>query len=104
MKIVLGAEEGRRTLLRRRPVGQADLPDTIWRRTKAAVGDGVSTVEEAVRRILRDVREQGDAAVLRYCQAFDGAAYSTLRVGKDEIRDACYHVDPAVVEALRFAA
>ncbi len=104
MKIVVGAQEGRRTLLRRRPVGQADLPEAVWRRTKEAVGDDVATVEEAVRRILRDVREQGDAAVLRYCQAFDGASYSTLCVGEDEIRAAYDHVVPAVVEALRFAA
>ncbi len=104
MRIVLGADEGRRTLLRRRPVGQADLPKAVWRRTKEAIGEEVATVEDAVRRILRDVREQGDAAVLRYCQVFDGASYGTLRVSKDEVRAAYDHVDPEVVEALRFAA
>jgi histidinol dehydrogenase len=104
VKIVIGAEEGRRTLLRRRPVGQEDLPAAVWERTREAVGSDVKTIEEAVRRILADVREQGDAAVLRYCQAFDGAAYDTLRVGSDEIRAAYDHVDPAVVDALRFAA
>lgn len=103
MKIVIGAEEGRRTLLRRQPLGEAELPEAVWRRTREAVGD-VATVEEAVRRILRDVREQGDAAVLRYCKAFDGADYSSLRVGDDEIRAAYDHVDADVVEALRFAA
>jgi histidinol dehydrogenase len=104
VKIVVGAKEGRKTLLLRRPVGQADLPDAIWQRTKAAVGGGVSTIEEAVRKILRDVRQQGDAAVLRYCEAFDGAVYTSLRVDPQEVRAAYEKVDRDVVEALRFAA
>ncbi len=104
MKIVIGANEGRKTLLLRRRFGQADLPDAVWQRTKEAVGGDVSTVEEAVRRILRDVREQGDAAVLRYCEAFDGAVYTSLRVDPQEIRAAYDKVDADVVEALRFAA
>ena len=103
MKIVLGAGEGRRTLLRRTPLGETELPPKVWRRTREAVGD-VETLEEAVRKILRDVREEGDKAVLRYCSAFDGATYSTLRIASDEIRAAYAAVEPAVVDALRFAA
>ncbi len=103
MRIVLGAEEGRRTLLRRQPLGETVLPEEVWRRTREAVGEA-ATVQEAVRRILRDVREEGDDAVLRYCRAFDGATYSTLRVAPDEIRAAYDQVDASVVDALRFAA
>ena len=103
MRIVIGAGEGRRTLLRRRTPGEATMPDEIWRRTREAVGD-VATVEDAVRRIVRDVRDGGDEAVLRYCQAFDGATYQTLQVAPDEIRAAYDQVEPATVEALRVAA
>ncbi len=103
MRIVVGAEEGRRTVLRRQTLGEAALPDSVWQRTREAVG-GAATVEEAVRRILRDVREEGDVAVLRYCHAFDGTSYSTLRVGSDEIRAAYEEVEPSVVDALRFSA
>ena len=103
MKIVIGAEEGRRTLLRRLPLGEETLPDEIWERTREVVGD-VGTPEEAVRKILRDVRENGDSAVLRYCEAFDGASYSTLRVGNDEIQGAYDEIDEDLLEALRFAA
>ena len=103
MRVVLGADEGRRTLLRRRPLAETELPAEVWRRTRAVVGE-VATLEDAVRRILRDVREEGDAAVLRYCQAFDGAAYATLQVAPEEIRAAYDAVEPSVIEALRFAA
>ena len=103
MRIVLGADEGRRTLLRRQPLGEATLSPDAWRRTRDAVGE-VATVEEAVRRILRDVREEGDAAVLRYCRAFDGADYTTLWVAPNDMRAAYDQVEPEVVDALRFAA
>ncbi len=103
MKIVAGADEGRRTLLKRGVLGQEELPPDVWRRTQEAVGE-VATPEEAVRRVIDDVRREGDAAVLRYCRAFDGADYSELRVSPDEVRAAYDEVELDVVEALRFAA
>ena len=103
MKIVSGAAEGRRTLLQRRPLGKAVLPPDVWRTTQGAVGE-VATVEEAVRRILHDVRAEGDAAVLRYCHAFDGADYATIRLEQEELRAAYDEVDDEVIDALRFAA
>ena len=103
MKIVTGADEGRRTLLRRMPLGEETLPDEIWERTREVVGD-VATPEEAVRKIIRDVRQNGDSAVLRYCEAFDGASYSTLRVAPAETQNAYDEIDDDLLEALRFAA
>jgi histidinol dehydrogenase len=103
VRIVVGAGEGRRTLLARRPIAEPELPAEVWARTKEATG-GAATLEEAVKRILDDVRRDGDAAVLRYCHAFDGVEYDSLVVGADEVRAAYEHVEPGVVEALRFAA
>ncbi len=57
-----------------------------------------------MRAILRDVRENGDAAVLKYCEAFDGGTYSTLRLGDDEVQSAYDAVESETVDALRFAA
>jgi histidinol dehydrogenase len=104
VKIVLGADEGRRTLLRRQAWGETTVPDAVWSVTREAVGAEVATVEQAVRKILRDVRSEGDEAVLRYCAAFDGASYDSLRIDPVEIKAAYDQVDGAVVEALRFAA
>ena len=103
MKIVVGADEGRKTLLRRQPLGEETLPAKIWNKTREAVGD-VATTEEAVRAILRDVRADGDKAVLKYCEAFDGGTYSTLRVGQDEIRAAVACGEEEAVVWWRFAA
>jgi histidinol dehydrogenase len=104
VKIVIGADAGRTTLLRRRPVGEAELPAAVWQKTRQAVGRDVASAEEAVRTIIRDVREEGDAAVLRYNNAFDGVEYGSLVVSQEEIEAARMQVDAEVIDALRFAA
>ncbi len=60
--------------------------------------------DEVVRRIIRDVREDGDNAVRFYNSKFDGAQIEDLRVSDAEIRASYDLVDGAVVDALRFAA
>ena len=44
-------------------------------------------VEETVAGILADVRREGDAALYRYTEKFDGAALSSLAVSEEEIDD-----------------
>lgn len=60
--------------------------------------------DEVVRRIIRDVREDGDNAVRYYNLKIDGADTPSLEVTADEIRDAYSKVDGEVVDALKFAA
>jgi histidinol dehydrogenase len=103
VRIVHGAQEARRTLLRRGPPEEAELPPAVWSRTREVLGE-VATLEEAVRHILEDVRREGDAAVLRYSQTFDGAKYPSLTVSQREIEEAHRVPDPALVDALRLAA
>lgn len=103
MRIVRGAEEAQRALLRRGLPAQAELPPAVWSRTREVVGD-VASLEEAVRHILEKVRMEGDAAVLRYSEAFDRVKYPSLVVSPQEIEEAQRAVDPTLVEALRLAA
>lgn len=65
-----------------------------------------SEAEETVRPILAEVREEGDPALLKYAQRFDGAALTpaTLRVTPEEIERAPDHLVPEALEALRLAA
>lgn len=69
-------------------------------------GEAGSTqaVEQAVAGILADVRENGDAAVLRYTEKFDGASLETLRVPPEEL-DAAYNAaDPEFLRTLAMSA
>ncbi len=103
MRIVRGADEGRRTLLRRQPLGETELPASI-RAKNAEVFGADLPVEQQVRRILDDVRRDGDAAVARYTRAFTGAEPKTFEMARAEVEAAYKHVDADLVDALREAA
>ncbi len=61
-------------------------------------------VHEAVARILAEVRDQGDAAVIRSTGAFDGVDVSGgLRVPAAELKEAAERVDPELRAALEVA-
>ena len=62
-------------------------------------------VAEAVGTILRDVREQGDRAVLRYTERFDRAELRAdqLQVDPNEIEASLGVLEPEVVGGLRIA-
>jgi len=67
---------------------------------------GTAEQNEAVRTIVRDVKKEGDAALLRYTEKFDGVRLeaSGLRVTKEELQAAYDQVGAAFVEAIRAAA
>ena len=61
-------------------------------------------VASIVSEIICDVRENGDAALLRYCEKFDKAVLDKLEVTQDEIDEAMQSVEPSFLEILREAA
>ncbi len=60
-------------------------------------------IEESVRKIIENVRANGDDAVLRYTRKFDGAKLTAkqLRVPAREISAAYQNIDPNLVSHLR---
>jgi histidinol dehydrogenase len=103
VRLVLGAEEARRTVLRRRPASDAELSPAARKRTAEVMGAEVPA-SEAVRRIIRDVRLEGDAALRRYCEAFDGVPHPSLEVSRDDIDRSLTQVPSDLRDALEFAA
>jgi histidinol dehydrogenase len=103
MRIIRNAEEGRQTLLVRKPIVAEELPMGLRETTFRTFGQELHP-DEVVRRIIRDVRDDGDNAVRYYNTKLDGATVDALRVTDDEMRAAYADVDNDVVEALKFAA
>jgi histidinol dehydrogenase len=103
MRIIRNAEEGRALLLDRKPLENDELPMEMRETTFRTFGQELSP-EEVVRRIIRDVREDGDNAVRFYNSQLDGATPDELRVSDREVRAAYEQVAGDVVEALKFAA
>lgn len=59
-------------------------------------------VSETVAAIIQDVRANGDAAVRRYAEKFDGVAPVSFRVGEDQIRRALADTPDTVLDDIRF--
>ncbi|NLM84476.1 MAG: histidinol dehydrogenase [Clostridiales bacterium] len=66
--------------------------------------DDEADVSAAVAAIIADVRREGDAAVLRYSEKFDGARLDSLELTDEEASAALKQVDGAFVEILLRAA
>ena len=61
-------------------------------------------VAGTVSEIIENVRKNGDAALLAYCEKFDKAKLSLLVVSKEEIDEALNLVEPEFLEILEKAA
>ncbi|MBI2576894.1 histidinol dehydrogenase [Candidatus Woesearchaeota archaeon] len=59
---------------------------------------------EIVRRILDDVKEKGDSAVLAYSKKFDGAFEKDFEITEGQVKAAFHQADPAALKALKTAA
>jgi histidinol dehydrogenase len=66
----------------------------------------ISSIESSVRKIINDVRERGDKALLQYTEKFDKVRLpaSKLRVDERETKEAYKKLEKSQVTALRKAA
>lgn len=101
MRILQDREQARASLLRRIPLEDMSIPEGVKKTIRRLFGQEL-TPAEAVERIIAEVRQQGDAALLRFTKALDGAKLSTLEVGLEEFRQA--QVAPELAQALSLAA
>jgi len=63
-------------------------------------------VIETVQNVIDDIRENGDAALLKYTEKFDGVKLTPdqLRVSEEEIEDAIKSIDPELLTIMKEAA
>ena len=62
---------------------------------------GFEEPEAAVKKIIEDVHDSGDAALLDYTQKIDGIKLGSLEVTRQQIAGAYEETNPALVSALR---
>ena len=63
----------------------------------------VSQLNDTVKRVLDDVRQQGDEAVKNYEQKFDHAVLTSLAVSEEEIDEAMTLVPTELLDSLKLA-
>ena len=103
LRIVEGAEAARAGVLRREPLGEPELPEVVRASIRETFGADLPAAE-VVARIVGDVRREGDAAVRRYSQRFDGSADAPMEVERSEVEAAFAEVPAELLESLRYAA
>jgi len=96
-------EQARATILRRDSLRDVTVPGWLLDSLASLFGEPVSPAE-AVSRIIRSVRDGGDAAVLDWNRRIDGANLDALAVPEAEISAALTTVPGEIVDALRLAA
>ena len=71
-------------------------------RTGSRISD---QVVEQTRKIVDDVRNSGDAALVKYSSKFDdvNVKRENIRVSEDEISKSCDQIDSKIIEALASA-
>ncbi|MEX1023030.1 MAG: histidinol dehydrogenase [Dehalococcoidia bacterium] len=102
LRIVEGAAAARESVLKRAPLGQTVLPEAVQASIDELWGEPVTPADH-VRRIIEAVRTEGDAAVQRFTERFDGSSYTSIAVTGDEIAAAFEQVTDAERDAIQFA-
>ena len=103
LRLLMGLKEAEGLLSRLDPLDLSELPEAVVARTRQLFGEEV-TPEQSVVQILRDVRQQGDAALRRYAELLDGARLDEFRVSDAEINQARESISDELNQALELAA
>lgn len=70
---------------------------------KDEMNEETEKIEKIVRDIIDDVRKNGDNALFRYCEKFDKAKLTALKVSDDEIKEALLEIDDEFLAILEEA-
>jgi histidinol dehydrogenase len=102
---ILDAAAAEATILRRVHWDELAIPDPLLDRLEATFGERV-TPDEAVRRILLDVRRRGDAAVREWSAKVDGVEPPALAASREQLDAALADLEtqqPQIAAAMRLA-
>jgi len=91
------------TILKRAPMDDMEIPEAVLERTARLFGERLSPTQ-AVERILKDVRQRGDAALREWTTRLDGSAPAAVRVPAEELQAALATLTPAQRAAFELAA
>jgi histidinol dehydrogenase len=99
---IIDLKEAEKTILRRKPQGETVSPQ-MRERLRKTFGEEITPIE-AVRRILQDVRENGDAAVARWTDKIDGRNIPSPEVPREEWEAASRRIPEELRQSLQLAA
>jgi len=97
------ANTARKTLLKRQPMDDMAVPASVQERITQMFGESL-TPDQVVGRILRDVRDRGDAALIEWTERLDQRKSSNFTATEDELQAALTSLTADQRGALELAA
>ncbi len=100
---ILQIDEAKETILRRDPAAQEDYPQALLDSVAKIFGAGVGPAE-AVARILKSVREEGDTAIQRWTEILDKVRLEEVCIAREKLAEALDGLPESLAEAMRLSA
>ena len=100
---IYSVAEAQNSILKRNRGPHTPISETVQEGLQRIFGEALSP-ETAVARLLADVRENGDTAIIKWTEQIDGVHLAQFRVTQSEIDAAIKNIDHDLKEALSFAA
>ncbi len=102
-RVFTDIEAAKASILKRHSLRDYAVPEAVLERSAAIFGERVPP-EEATRRIIRSVREEGDRALRHWNQVIDGISADELQVPPEAMQSALASIAPELRAALELAA
>ncbi len=100
---IYSVEEAQKSILKRRPLDEWPVGERVLDSIARVFGERL-TPEQAVQRILQDVRQGGDKALREWSRQLDDYALPSFRVPVEKLKEALRTLAPQVRQALEMAA
>jgi histidinol dehydrogenase len=100
---ILDVQSALQTILKRLPPDEVNVPTKLMDGIESIFGEHLAPAE-AVRRILKDVRQNGDQALRRWAERLDGSIPESFRVTSEELEEALASIPAHQRQALKLMA
>lgn len=95
-------EEAKKSILKRRPIDDYEIPESMQQNMLNFFGENL-TPDQAVVRIIKEVRSEGDQAVTRWTKILDGVDLTVFRLNDKEIKASENSISPEIKQALQLS-
>lgn len=99
MLTIFSIPQAKNSILKRRTIDNYSLPPSVASNIENLFGEAL-TPEQAVSRILSQIRNQGDIALRKWAETLDGKCPDKFRVPVDEIETALHSISNDQKKAL----